>query len=266
MALLEPKSDQCFSIHRVIQEAFRYWCDKDQALQHFAAAVHIVHQVFPRQVNGRPMHDSWSECRDLIQHGQILATRFHELRERFPGEIEPSPELLELLKSCGWYLFEMADHPATIALLDTVLETVPEKARNTEIYAHLLNTIACCTFELSDLARNRRELGKALTIREAWAKKKTPGAEEELANTLNNFGNLESAEGNYESALAYFSKAKTIRVKLGKDAIVPLGVTHMTTARALFLLGKYEEAIAEYKNAERIFLDKFGSDGHFMAQ
>lgn len=40
----------------------------------------------------------------------------------------------------------------------------------------------------------------------------------------------------------------------------------MTTARALFLLGKYEEAIAEYKNAERIFLDKFGSDGHFMAQ
>jgi tetratricopeptide (TPR) repeat protein len=266
VSLLERKSDQCFSIHRVIQEAFRYWCDKDQALQHFTAAVHIVHQVFPRQVNGRPMHDSWAQCQSFIQHGQILATRFHELRKRFPGEIEPPPELLELLKSCGWYLFEMADHPATIALLDTALETVPDKALNTEICAHLRNTIACCTFELSDLARCRRELDKALTIREAWAKKKAPGAEEELANTLNNYGNLESAEGKYESALSYFSKARMIRLKLGKNAIVPLGVTYMTTGRALFLLGKHEEAIAEYKNAEKIFLDMFGSDAHFMAQ
>lgn len=218
MSLFERKSDQSFSIHRLIQDAFRYWCDKDQALQHFRAAVHIVHQFLPCQVNGRPMHDS----RDLIQHGQILATRFNELQERFPGEIEPPSELLELLKSCAWYLFEMADHAAAIALLDTVLETVPDKARNTEIYAHLLNAIARCSFELNDLARCRRELDKALTVREEWVRKKAPGAEEELANTLNDYGNLESAEGKHESALSYFSKARTIRLKLSKNAIVPL--------------------------------------------
>lgn len=170
-SLFERKSDQSFSIHRFIQDAFWYWCDKDQALQHFRAAVHIVHQFLPCQVNERPMHDS----RDLIQHGQILATRFNELQERFPGEIEPPSELLELLKSCAWYLFEMADHAAAIALLDTVLETVPDKARNTEIYAHLLNTIARSSFELNDLARCRRELDKALTIREEWARKKGAG-------------------------------------------------------------------------------------------
>lgn len=218
MSLFERKSDQSFSIHRFIQDAFRYWCDKDQALQHFRAAVHIVHQFLPCQVNGRPMHGS----RDLIQHGQILATRFNEVQERFPGEIEPPSELLELLKSCAWYLFEMADHAAAIALLDTVLETVPDKARNTEIYAHLLNTIARCSFELNDLARCRRELDKALTVREEWARKKAPGAEEELANTLNDYGNLESAEGKHESALSYFSNARTIRLKLSKNAIVPL--------------------------------------------
>lgn len=142
MSLLERKSDQTFSIHGFIQDAFRYWCDKDQALQHFSAAVHIVHQAFPRQVNGRPMHDSWDQCRDFIQHGQILATRFSELQERFPGAIEPPQELLELLKNCAWYLFETGDHAAAIALLDTVLETVPDKARNTEIYAHFLNTVS----------------------------------------------------------------------------------------------------------------------------
>jgi hypothetical protein len=66
--------------------------------------------------------------------------------------------------------------------------------------------------------------------------------------------------------LTYFSRAKEIRLRLGKDAIVPLGVTYITTGRALFLMRKYDEAIAEYKKAEGIFLDKFGRDAHFMAQ
>ncbi len=262
VALVDRNSDR-FSIHRLVQDAFRYWCDKDEACEHFTAAVHIVHQFFPRQVNGRPMHDSWDKCRDLIQHGQVLAERFEELQGRFPGMGAPA-ELTELLKSCGWYLFEMADHPTTLKLLDTAIKTCLDE--ESEIYAHLLNTIGCCSFELSYLARCRRVWDKALAIREAWAKRKSPGAEEEWANQLNNYGNLESAEGNYESALTYFSRAREIRLRLGKAAIVPLGVTYMTTGRALFLMRKYEEAIAEYKRAEAIFLDKFGKDAHFMAQ
>lgn len=61
-----------------------------------------------------------------------------------------------------------------------------------------------------------------MTIREEWARKKALGAEEELANTLYDYGNLESAEGKHESALSYFSKARTIRLKLSKSVIVPL--------------------------------------------
>lgn len=110
-------------------------------------------------------------------------------------------------------------------------------------------------------------MSRALAIREAWAKKKVPGAEEEWANQLYNHGNLESAEGNYELALTtYFSKSKEIRLRLGKDAIVPLGVTYMCIGRALFLMHKYEEALVEYEKAEAIFLEKFGKNAHFMAQ
>ncbi|KAK3386034.1 hypothetical protein B0H63DRAFT_544611 [Podospora didyma] len=116
------------------------------------------------------------------------------------------------------------------------------------VYAHLLNTIGCCSFELSDLERCRRKWDKALAIREAWARRKAPGAEGEWANQQKNHGNLESAEGNYEE----------IRLHLGKDATVPLGVTDMTAGRAQFLMHKYGEAIAEYKEAEAMFLDKFG--------
>lgn len=108
----------------------------------------------------------------------------------------------------------MAEHPTALKLLDTAIKTCPDE--HSEIYAHLLNTIGCCNLELSDLGRCRQAWNKALAIREAWAKTKSPGAEEEWANQLNNYGNLESAERNYESALEYFAKAKEIRLRLGK--------------------------------------------------
>jgi tetratricopeptide (TPR) repeat protein len=81
-------------------------------------------------------------------------------------------------------------------------------------------------------------------IRETGAKRESPGADEEWANQFNNYGNLESAEGNYESALSYFSRAKKIRLQLSQDAIVPPGVTYMTTGRALFLMQSCKEALA----------------------
>jgi tetratricopeptide (TPR) repeat protein len=77
---------------------------------------------------------------------------------------------------------------------------------------------------------------EAELIRETGAKRESPGADEKWANQFNNYGDLESAEGNYESALSYFSRAKKIRLQLSRDAIVPLGVTYMTTGRALFLM------------------------------
>ena len=76
------------------------------------------------------------------------------------------------------------------------------------------------------MVRYRNVWDKALAIREAWAKDKAPGTEEEGANQLNNYGNLELAEGNYESASEYFSRAGYIRLRLRKDAIVPLSVTY----------------------------------------
>jgi hypothetical protein len=39
---------------------------------------------------------------------------------------------------------------------------------------------------------------------------------------------------------------------------VPLGVTYMCTGRALFLMRKYDRAVAEYRKAEAIFVDEFG--------
>ena len=85
------------------------------------------------------------------------------------------------------------------------------------------------------------------------------------ANQLKTYGNLESVEGN-ESALRHFSRAKGIRLRLGKEAIVSLGVTDMTTGCALCSMGKHQEATAEYINAETISFGRLSRDAHFMTQ
>ncbi|KAG6357656.1 hypothetical protein INS49_013535 [Diaporthe citri] len=188
--------------------------------------------------------------------------RFSEVRA-VRKEFPIPKSLAELLKHCAWYLFEMADHRTALHLLEIAQNACADKL--SELYAHLLNTVGCCAFELNDLQLCRQTWEEAMTLRKTWAKKNVPGAEEELANQLNNFGNLESAEGNYDVALDLFDRAKKIRVKLGADAIVPLAVSHMTTGRAYFLKGMLTEAMENYKQAEAIFLDQFGPKAHFMA-
>ncbi|KAI0191096.1 hypothetical protein F4808DRAFT_476374 [Astrocystis sublimbata] len=253
------------TIHRLIQDAYiQFLMDEGKGkLEHaFDSAITILQRRFPRQIHGRPMHSEWQKCRKVIEHAKWLAERYSQVRStdtKFPVK----ERLAELLKHCAWYLFEMADHRTALHMLEIALDACPEKG--SELYAHLLNTMGSCSFELNDLQTCRRTWVEALAIRKVWAKKNVSGAKEELANQLNNFGNLESAEGKYESALDLFEQARKIRVQLGADAIVPLAVTYMTTGRAYFLKGMYAEATASYKKAEDIFLEVFGPKGHFMA-
>ncbi|KAI1173816.1 hypothetical protein F4777DRAFT_556394 [Nemania sp. FL0916] len=256
---------QTITIHRLIQDAYiQYMLDeKGSTLENaFSSAITVLQHHFPRQINGRPMHGEWQKCRDLIEHTKWLAERYSQLRDN-PTNLPVRPDLAELLKHCAWYLFEMADHRTALHMLEIAQDACAEK--RSELYAHLLNTIGCCSFELNDLQRCRQTWDEALAIRQIWANKNSPGAEEELANQLNNFGNLESAEGMYESALGFFEQARKIRVKLGADAVVPLGVTYMTTGRAYFLKNMYSEAMDNYQKAEEVFMHIFGPKGHFMA-
>ncbi|KAF2968413.1 hypothetical protein GQX73_g5174 [Xylaria multiplex] len=265
MALIDC-DDSRITIHRLVQDAYIYYHLDSQRYEELENAlntsVSLLFHSFPRQINGRPMHDNWKQCNNLIQHAKWLADRCAEIRSIIP-KFHPPPDTTELLKSCAWFLFEMADHRTAIHVLEISKELCLDQ--KSELYAHLLNTNGCCAFELNDLTTCRQDWEKALAIREIWAKRGVPGAEEELANQLNNFGNLESGEGRYDSALEFFGRAKKIRLRLGKEAIVPLGVSHMTTGRAYFLKGMHAEALQHYKSAENIFLDHFGVNGHFMA-
>ena len=119
---------------------------------------------------------------------------------------------------------------------------------------------------MNDTRKAKEANNIALKIREALYIQMPEEIDQEYANSLNNAGCIEAAEGRVDEALALFSRAEAIRVSLGKKVIVPLGLTYMTSGRALFLKQQYAEAIHRYNMAEKIFIRAFGPKGHFMAQ
>lgn len=128
------------------------------------------------------------------------------------------------------------------------------------LYAHLANTAASVYFELNDLKQARPYLETVQDIRRLLDTK------EEYSNSLQNMGNLLSAEGSLDEALKSFSEARSIRVELGEDGIVGLALVSLGIGRALALKGKYSQAEENYNVAKKIILRKHGPKGHFMPE
>lgn len=92
------------TVHRLVQDAYiDYLLETGgKGLEAaFASAIHLLHQQFPRQINGRPMHGDWQKCRELIEHAIWLAGRFSGVRA-VRNEFPIPKTLAELLKHCAW--------------------------------------------------------------------------------------------------------------------------------------------------------------------
>ncbi|KAL8950292.1 MAG: hypothetical protein Q9222_003658 [Ikaeria aurantiellina] len=249
-AALVKREARILSIHRVVQEAF-FYLHIDERQSAFDAAVRLIDEAFPKQIHGRPLHSAWERCETYIQEALFLAGKFEDfLKQGQP--LTAVPEFSELLKNAAWYLFEVGEHRESKLLLKTAFSVC--KDEESLLYAHLCNTAGVVDFELNHLPMCRQSLEKALEVR----RKLLEPDHEELANTINNMGNLVSAEGNPEEAMKYFRDAKEIRQRLGEDSAVPLAVTYQCTGRALVLQGKFDDAMEQYEKAESLAVQYAG--------
>ena len=103
--------------------------------------VRQMDQVFPHQVNGRSMHQSWEHCRGSVSRVDILVNRFRVLQNKFPGDFKAPPELLKILKSCEWCQFEIADYHKAITVTQTATEACHDEAQDSQIMAHFLTRL-----------------------------------------------------------------------------------------------------------------------------
>ena len=158
------------------------------------------------------------------------------------------------------YTYEVGEHEEAKKLLNIAFDICTD--HESLLYAHFCNTAGVIDFELNHLHESRRFMEAALDIRRAHLKPD----DEELANSINNMGNIESAEGNIDTALEFFNEAEDIRVKLGDEGAIPLAVTYLTQGRAYYLKNDFEEALDRYNQAETIALRFAGRNSILLAK
>lgn len=99
-ASLIRREKNILSVHRVVQEAFFhvFVAERQSA---YDAAVKLISEAFPKQVNGRPLFPVWERCENYIQDGLFLAYKFRDFKE-YGASISAPKGFSELLTNVVW--------------------------------------------------------------------------------------------------------------------------------------------------------------------
>ena len=99
-AKLVRREKNVLSVHRVVQEAF-YHVFVVERQDAYNAAVKLIYEAFPKQINGRPLFPVWERCENYIQDGLFLAYKWRDFKKL--GTKIAAPEgFSELLKNVAW--------------------------------------------------------------------------------------------------------------------------------------------------------------------
>lgn len=256
-ARLIQRDDRNFVIHRVIQEATIGIYDDIDALQaSFDATTQLLHEAFPIQLLGRPLHKEWPRCQTFVQHVVRLSKLFIEFRKG-QDSFNPSLDFVRVLSNCGWYLYEVGDYGECLKMMETACSASEDK--NTLLYSHLINTIGSAYFELNHLKKCRSNFESARDLREELL----PENDLQVAVSLANLGNVETAEGSYDEAQVLLEEAARIR-EPQKEPLM-LGLTFLQLGRVWFLRNEFDHARQMFSKADACFAKQGAEDPLYIA-
>ena len=163
-------------------------------------------------------------------------------------------------------MLEVGDYTETLKILDVAKDACEDK--KSLLYAHYLNTAGTVYIEQNKMSQCREAYEQALDIRqqESFRQQGSSAGDEELANTINNTGNLESGDGKYDDALNLFDQAEKIRLNLGEESTLSLALTYLGKGRAFYLKENFEEAFKFYTTAETVVIRTAGKNNVTMAK
>lgn len=253
------------TIHREVQEAVNYQGAVDLE-DSFDAAAYLLYDAFPQQGNGPPLTDEKVICRRWIQHAIALATRYKQYSIEKSASDDPlkgiasSEIFVKLLANCAWYLDEVANHDVCLDLI--AIACIACRDQNSLDYARLKNTEGLTYYKLNKLKRSREAHEIARQIRQSML----CAGHAEIAISMGNLGNVESALGNYDEAQELLLQAARIREAIGNDAAVYLGLTYLQLGRVEFLRNNLEEAFRYYQRCEGVLMTEAGQDKWVLAE
>jgi tetratricopeptide (TPR) repeat protein len=133
------------------------------------------------------------------------------------------------------------------------------ESKETLLYSHLINTIGAAYFESNNLKKCRIHFENARDLRERLL----PENDLQVAVSLANLGNVETAEGLYDEAQILLEEAARIR-ELQKEPLM-LGLSFLQLGRVWFLRNEFDHARQMYSKADACFAKRGAEDPLYMA-
>lgn len=142
-------------------------------------------------------------------------------------------------------------------MMDTACSA--SESKETLLYSHLINTIGSAWFDLNHLKKCRSNFEAARDLRE----KLLPENDLQVAVSLANLGNVETAEGAYDEAQLLLEAAAQIR-EPQKEPLM-LGLTFLQIGRVWFLRNEFDMARQFYSQADACFAKQGAEDPLYIA-
>ena len=227
-SLVRVETQDCYSIHRMVQEVLRDAMDSPTKQCWIERSIEAVNQVFPS-----PKFEAWGKCERLVSHVQVLVSQLESYSN-------PPVSMTFLLHEAGSYLYKQGRYGNAELLLLQSLEISERQLGENDI-----NTAA----SLSNLGLLYRATGRykdaePLYVRSLKISEKCSGKyHPETAASLNNLALLYKVTGRYGDAEQLYKRSLKISERW-------LGKGHPNTAVSLNNLAKLYELTERYSEAQ----------------
>ncbi|KAJ8126068.1 hypothetical protein O1611_g7569 [Lasiodiplodia mahajangana] len=211
-----------FSLHRLVQFAFMVQLNSKDCQKIIDSTSSLLQLALPRE-GDEHLCGEWPKWQKYVKHCAALAFWFKQFTAA-GKKVASSPAFVSSILSCGWFLIESGSELDACRLFHDALDAHGSKSDMGE--GDLLNGLGMAYFGLNKLSESREYLTKSQSIRESLLEPNSLY----LAATFQNMGNLDSAEGKFQSAISNFEKSLSIRETYSKD--FPVGTADPDSQRA----------------------------------
>jgi len=148
-------------------------------------------------------------------------------------------------------LYEISSYKDALHLLDFAEEECEDKT--TRIYSNLLNTRASIYLDNNDLIGCRILRGKVAQLQKVTFDAEDSIDRELLARQLHNSGNLECAEGNWNTAIENYTSSSAVKDTILQFSVLSYTRTQLCLGRAYYFKGEWESARVHYERSAKHF-------------
>ncbi len=233
-SLLQRNStSRLVSIHRLVQlETCRSWSEGVHQ-NRYELAASLLANAFPPHHSGQPMNSSWNDCATLVPH--VFKIAHHIETDDF---LKPSPDFVDLITRCGWYLYERGLHSKSISILELAEKICLREHTDSLLLADVYTGLACNCKNLNRLVAAEAYASRIIQIRG----RHLPEGHLQIANGWNDYGIVINCSDKMEEAVIAHSQAIAIKEANEDCPQALLAQSYSNLGRVLTRLGKLEEA------------------------